>query len=533
MKGVKDSLITFSAVGAAGLLAYYSLSNPSTIDHPKALQKRSFDSILDSGNDSQFYSDFCLDDFSQCHSEPWDDVSMFQDDGSDDEDDYDDDDPNGLLRSRRKKKNKNKGNASNAGAQSNVDKGAEAAEWLKTSSGQEMLKKKETALSKQLDNIHRSNPVADLAQLNEDAPRIPLGSYQFSATTSDVISELRTRESGSANCEMNASQRLNSAHIFSIFPEDIMFDSTTNQDELYNAYINFSNSLNQFVIGGASNNVGFYSYNNIVTLSEYSSDWTQKLGWNRLNVPAKKNRQGSFNLGAAMPSLSKLSGNIWKKVQKIVKRATDTTPQSTSCQIFLFMHNVPLEYKSLAQGGFSLPDNLLARCNIIPVTIGSSATAGAFQNVAAHWDDGIYQKYTVVEPALRGYLNTNVNEFSANTNFIANSFSTYSCLSENRLGCMIKKGAWYPPIEEFRMISTTEEPAFTTAATTSEGTSTTSWTTTGGTTTEAGETTEPMEVAKHCCGKNGGSGLDGVPYDINSQQCVDNGSDGFSTEDLF
>jgi len=529
MKGVKDSLITFSAVGAAGLLAYYSLSNPSTIDHPKALQKRSFDSILDSGNDSQFFSNFCLDDLSGCDSEPWDDVSIFTDDGNDDDADYEETDP--ALRSRRRKKNKGKGNAS-AAASSNVDKGAEAAEWLKTSAGQEMLAKKETALERQLDNIHRSNPIAELAQLNEDAPIIPLGSFQFSATTSDVISELRTRESGSANCEMNAAQRLNSAHIFSIFPEDIMFDTTTNQDELYNAYINFSNSLNGFVDGAASNNVGFYSYNNIVTLSEYTSDWTQKLGWNRLNVPAKKNRQGSFNLGAAMPSLSKLSGNIWKKVQKIVKRATDTTPQSTSCQIFLFMHNVPLEYKTIAQGQFGLPNNLLARCNIIPVTIGSSATSDAFQNVAANWDDGIYQKFTVVEPALRGYLNTNVNEFSANTNFIANSFSTYSCLSENRMCCMIKKGAWYPPMDEFRMATSTEEPAFTTAGTTTEGTSTTSWTTTGGTTT-AGETTEPMEVAKHCCGKNGGSGVDGIPYDINSQQCVDNGDDGFSTEDLF
>jgi hypothetical protein len=511
MRGVKDSLITFSAVGAAGLLAYYSLSNPSTIDHPKSLQKRSFDSILDSGSDNQFFADFCFDDISTCNSEPWDDVSMFQDAADSYDEDYDPNDP--TTRTRRKKgKGKKPGNP---GAANNA---LEAANWAKTSEGKQAINKKEEQLQKQIDKILQQVKPAGLAELPPDAKNIPLGSSELSATTSDVLADLQGRAGGSSNCNYGAANRLRSAHIFAIFPEDMAYNSEIDQAKLHNAYVSFGMSLNNYVSGSESFNIGTYSSNNIVTMNPYQPAWYQN-EFPRLNVPAKKNRQGSFNLGASMPSMSKLSTNIWKKVQKSVKRAADSTPGTTTCQIFMFMHNLPLEFKQISQGAFNFPTNLLSRCNIVPITIGQGSLNSAFEAITANWDGDLFQQYTAVEPGLRGYINTDADTFSTNSNFVADALTSYSCLAEARTTCLIQRQHWTEPIEDldiFKSVETTA--AFGGPTTTTEFTSSSSYgSTTEGTTTDF-TTTEAVPADERCCGKINA----GIKYDSSSAGCEQN-----------
>jgi len=502
MRGVKDSLITFSAVGAAGLLAYYSLSNPSTIDHPKSLQKRSFDSILDESSDSQFFANFCFDDVDNCQSEPWDDVSMFQDASDDDEVD-----PDELLRSRRKKgKGKKPGNP---GAANNA---IEAAAWAATAEGKGAISKKEEQLKKQIDKIIGQVRPEGLAELPPDAKDISLGSAELSATTSEVLSELLGRSG--TDCGYGASDRLKAAHIFALFPEDMAYDSEIDQAKLHNAYVSFGMSLNNYVSGSESFSIGTYSSNNVVTLNPYQPSWYVN-EFPRLNVPAKKNRQGSFNLGASMPSMSRLSTNIWKKVQKSVKRAADSTPGTTTCQIFMFMHHLPYEFKQISQGAFNFPANLLSRCNIVPITIGSGSLNNAFEAITANWDGDLFQQYTAVEPGLRGYINTDANTFATNSNFIADALTSYSCLAEARTTCLIQRQHWTEPIEDldaFKSVETT--PAFGGPTSTTEYTSSSAFSTTEGTTTDY-TTTEAVPADERCCGKINA----GIKYDSSSAGC--------------
>jgi hypothetical protein len=514
MRGVKDSLITFSAVGAAGLLAHYSLSNPTTIDHPKSLQKRYVEEHYEDygGYDysaSQFFTDFCFDNLDECEAVDGeiyeDDVAMFQE--ADDDSDSENPDLDGRSRRKKKKKPGNPGAANNA---------LEAANWAKTSEGKDAITKKADQLTKQVDKILAQVKPAGLADLPPDAKDIALGSFELSSTTNDVFVELEGRSG--INCGYNADERLRAAHVFAIFPEDITYDADVDQAKLHNAYVSFGRSLNNYVRGAASYSIGTYSSNNVVTMNPYQASWFQN-DFPRLNVPAKKNRQGSFNLGASMPSMGKLSTNIWKKVQKSVKRAADSTPGTTTCQIFMFMHNLPLEFKQITQGTFQFPANLLSRCNIVPITIGEGSLNSAFEAITANWDGDLFQQYTAVEPGLRGYINTDADNFSVHSNFIANALTSYSCLAEARTTCLIQKQHWTEPIEDlgaFKSVSTTA--AFDGTTTTTEMTTTSALgTTTEGTTTDY-TTTEAVPADQRCCGKINA----GIKYDSSSAGCEQN-----------
>jgi hypothetical protein len=522
MRGVKDSLITFSAVGAAGLLAYYSLSNPSTINEPKNLVKRSFEGFADSAaQDGSFYEDFCLDDDSACQS--MDDVLMFADDDyCDDPKNADKDECLGPdARAGRGKKRKRKPAAS---ADAPVENGSGASDWIKTAEGKEALDKKMETAIKQIEKIHRSSPPTNVAQLPEDALPLTLGDAMVSEGTSQLMAELA--DGGGADCSFGAANRVSNTLFYALFPEDIMYDSDADQSALHGGYMAFADQLASFA--GGSINVGTYASNNLVNLVPYAAGWNDY--YQEFNVPAKKNRQGSYNLGASMPNIGKIVANTWKKVQREVKRSMDWAPGSPTCQIFLFLHNVPFEYKNIANDQFEVASNLRSRCNIVPVMVAGANTQEAMTNVAARWNGLGNQEYTAVEPAFRGYVNADNSDFASYARNVADGLMSWSCLSEQRAACRVKRSAWFAPLDEFRGI---EEEVDINEAYPTTGTTTTEWyseTTEWSTTTDGfiEEDGEPMIVDMRCCGADGGAGLTAGTYDQNAESCCrqDDGSFG-------
>lgn len=514
MRGVKDSLITFSAVGAAGLLAYYSLSSPSTINEPKNLVKRSFEGFADEAAQSSFLADFCLD--TEDCDELEDDVLMFADVDCDKN-------PDALecnARAGRGKKRKRKPAASND-APVVADRAAN--DWLATDVGKAAMQKKVDTAKAQLAKIHRAYQTISPAQLPEDAMQLDLGDGVVSDGTASVLADL---ENQGRDCGLGANGRISNSKIFAIFPEDIMYDTDADQEALHASYIKFAQKLGE--AGGDDVSVGTYAFNNLVNLVKYSSDWNSYYPF--FNVPAKKNRQGSYNLGASSPNLFKIIGNTWKKVQKEVKRSMDFQAGSPTCQIFLFVHNIPYEYKSLAGDNWELPSNIASRCNVVPVFISNDDTVEAMTNAAARFSP-VHQDWTAVEPLLRGYINAGAPEYVNSVDNVADGLLTWSCLSEERAACRVQRAAWFAPLDEFRGLETTDAPSdYTTAeATTPWFTTTTSWTSTTAETDAVDYGQDEYVVDIRCCGVNGGAGLGAGTYDQEAASCCRNEDGSYSS----
>lgn len=513
-RGVKDSLVTLSALGAAGLLAYYSLSGPSAIidGHPKSVMKRSFDGFTEEANDSAsgYFSNFCFED---CEYDILD-VAMFQDDGDDDDDD-EDVGPDG--RSKRKRKPKGDKQAASSGPDPEMIK------WFNSQDGKKAIDDKVKILTKNIDKVHRQYPVAHPANLAPDAPQLGNGDSITSDASAAAMAAMDT------DCSYGASGRVSDSAIFAIFPEDIMTASDVNQVQLHTSYVNFAKKMSDFTAGNSNKfNVGTYAANNVVNMEEYSSNFVSALKWESLNIPAKKNRQGSYNLAVTQPNIGKILGNVWKKAQKIVKRSMDSQPGSNTCQVFLFMHNLPFEYKTLAQGTFNVPNNIGARCNIMPVMMYNGMTEAAMMNIAARFSGTENQDWTTVEPHFRGWIGSHGNDMAGDSTAIADGLTSYSCMAEQRSGCLVGRSAWFESFDdEFRGV---DEAALTTAATTTEGTTTTTgWTSTAPTDTTVLETEFEAIVNPDmkCCNVGGSNPVSvaGTSYDANEVSCCNNGGE--------
>lgn len=505
-RGVKDSLVTLSALGAAGLLAYYSLSGPTVAieNAPKSLAKRSYDGMDDMSldNNDGMFENFSFDG---------DDVMMFADD-----------DPPGDPRAGRKRKPK--GNKGGAAASSEPD--TAMIDWFNGQGGADAITAKISTMVKNIDRIHRNDAPISGAAIADDAAKFTNGDSMTTDSTSDAFASVAA--SSGVNCAYGEPNRVSETHIFAMFPEDIMM-AHVNQENLHTGYVNFASSLNSHLGGNdhGSYTVGTYAANNAIKTAAYSDNFVADLGWSSLSIPAKKNRQGSYNLAATMPNMSKILTNVWKKAQKVVKRPADSQPGSQTCQVFLFMHNLPYDYKTLAQGKWSAPTNLGSRCNIVPVLLHNTDTKEAMDNVAARFLGTVNQDVTTVEPHFRGYISDDGDNYSRASSAIADGLASWSCLTEQRIGCLVKRAAWFETFDDdFRGID--EADVFTTAGTTTEMTTTTTgWTSTAPEETTAYETTAPVAADMRCCNSEAGgaTGLSGSAYNANEQGCCEE-SDG-------
>lgn len=511
-RGVKDSLVTLSALGAAGLLAYYSLSGPSALveSHPKSVVKRSFAGFDDTFDDNSdgYLNEFCLD--GACDPmDDFDDVAMFADAEEDaSPDDYE------LLRAGGKRKKKKGGAATSSN--NDVDAAAAMAAWFKGDEGEEAIDAKVNTLSKQIERLHKAYPELAPAQLNPDAPDLGNGDTIMSDGTAGVMADINR------DCSYSADNRVLDTAFFAIFPEDIMTAQNIDQGALHAGYVNFAAQL---AANTASNDntltVGTYAANHAVKTTTYNDKFTEDLEWKSLNIPAKKNRQGSYNLAATQPNIGKILTNVWKKVQKDVRRSMDSQPDSATCQVFLFMHNLPYEYKTIAQGQFTIPNNIGMRCNIMPVLLYNSYTESAMMNIAARFNPES-ASYTVPEAHFRNWIGSEGNNFAADSSALADGLTSFACLSEQRAGCLVARSAWVASFEdEFRGVD--DEEAAPTPSFMEGTTTTTGWTSTSPTETTIYESAmSDKPVADMSCCNVGGTnptGLGGTAVNNNEQSC--------------
>lgn len=509
MKGVKDSLVTLSAVGAAGLLAYYSLSAPNAaIESGRSISKRSYDAIddsLDFDGASGYLSEFCYED-----AECADDVLMFAEEEELSE----------LEMLRRRKK----GGKGPAKQTENSDTQAAAVAWLASAEGIAAVEKKNKASLASVNRMHNSMPPVQLAQIPVDAPRFGYDSTAMTSSTADVFSAIA--ENG-ADCSFGENDRTSNTNYVIMFPEDAMVSTDTDQSNLFDSYKAFTQAMVRYT---SSDNVsvGKYQATGKVLLEPYGSDTFSNdgsLGFGYLKAAAKANRKGAHTVAISQPKLSTVFANTNRLLaQKKIQRADQIgTPGGNSCQLILVMHQMTQEYKHIISQDSSkweMNSSLRGKCNVIPVYLHDSDSGAEMgHNMVANLMGSYFQDKTMVEPNLRGYVLTSTNDWMTNVNSIADGMVSQGCMSEQRCGCMVARDHWEPAAEA-------AERELTTAAetTTTEWTSTSEYTTTIETTedwTTSAQSTgmETPKDTRCCSGMPEAGGLGGSTYNAAEELC--------------
>lgn len=503
----KEILLTLSAIGAAGLLVYF-VNGPSASNFESQVQTRARRDV-----DANFDA-FCFDD--DCQQDAQDDIMMFQ---ADDCDDPAYNAANFAECNARKKGGKKKGGKGKGkGAEPEVDYSNFWQDAAAQSQIDELNNKAEAALAK----YHQKNPSTDVAAISPEVTVRGFDSVELSGPTNDLFAA--NIDNGANDCSLDSADRVSSATqaVFFMFPQDMMYDSSVDQDALMSTYKNFGASLGKYVNDGSKFVVGSYASNGKASIVEASAD----------NAGAAiDSLQTSFNVpvgmkkGAPAIKVSQLKARSFLGAftapgirNKYFRRSDDGVAQS--CQAFVVFHGLPTDYKDFAAGEFDM-DTFQKRCNVVPIFVQQSGMEAFYANWAATWRSAS-SMYSAAEEGFRGYVLTNPSDFAANADNMANQLTSFACACESRSACLVGKPAYVAEI--------VEEAALTTAATTTEGTTTTFYSTSASTTTEftttadfrgVDESTEAIPVDMRCCGYAGD--LSAAKYDQNRAFCCNDG----------
>lgn len=522
----KEILLTLSSIGAAGLLIYFFNNNeaPSQFGEIELGERSRRGAIV---------TNFCFDDV--CEPDAidddadddilMDDVMMFQSEPEPPQD----------ARKRGKGKGKGKNKGGGGGGRPPKVQVDNSGLWKSDDSKQIMDDAVDKATS-QLDRWHQRQDTANLAKMSEGdmEHEKTLDMFDVSPSAQDFWSAAAA--AGDNDCSLSSDNRISSTtqSVLYLFPQDIMYDSDVDQDQLMAAYRSFGVALGQGVNDGTKFAVGNYN--------------------TQLGKPSMAQVESSSNSGAAIdalqtkfnvPSQTKKGQQIIKIVQmkqksllgfltstsiknRFFRRADDG--ESQTCQAFIIFHGLPTDYKDIVGQSEDYVNNMMnyqERCNIVPIFITNEKTRPFFDFWAANFRGLTNSLYTAMDQSFRGYIVTTPAEFIANAENLANHMISYACTCENRQTCLLAKSGFVEEIE----ISA----ALTTAATTTEGTTTSMFSTTttsGFSTTDDGfrgiDTTEPIPEDKRCCGYSGD--LSAYKYDRNRQFCCNDG-DAFYVSD--
>lgn len=506
----KEIFLTLSAIGAAGLLVYF-LNGPSP--------------AIESGNFSRARRDidayantFCFGD--NCQADDFDDVDMFQ--ALDCTDDANASSPYCMAR-RRKKGAKGKGKPSVP----EVD----YSNFWKEAGAKDQINELNTKASALLDRWHRNNDFASLAAISPDVSQRDFSSFELSGPSMDVFSS--NVENGGNDCALDAPNRVSEAtqSMFFVFPKDMMYDSSVDQDSLMASYRTLGSNLASYAGDNTRFVVGSYSSTGKSSVVETDAanagaaiDGLQT----GFNVPTRM-LKGKVALKVAQMKMKSFLGAFTAPGirNKYFRRSDDGTAQS--CQAYVVLHGLPTDYKDFSSAEFDM-DAYNKRCNIVPIFVQQAGMEAYYANWAANWRSS-NQMFSSAEHGFRGYVMTTASDLNANAQQMANHLTSFACACESRSACLLAKPAFVEEIED--------ESALTTAATTTEGTTTSAFSTSGTTTTEftttadfrgVQDTTEEIPVDHRCCGYSGDLGA--AKYDQNREFCCNDGSDFFVSSEV-
>lgn len=519
MTRIEDIFITLSAIGSAGLLVYFINGSvgPQPYQNVQSQPAARFRRDLSSADNL----DFCFEDCPEFFDDSFDDVAMFQQSEAEmdafcelPENEFT---PGCNARKKGKgKKNKKKSD------EPEVDY---SDLWKEAAAQEDMIKLNDRA-SSLLEKFHKKNPFNALAEISPEVTVRDFGSFDLSGPSYDVFSNAVSN--GANDCSLDAANRVTTEtqSVFFMFPQEIMYDSTQDQEALMASYKKLGVELAKQVNDGTKFLVGSYGNNGKSTLAQTTAseagaaiDALQT----KLEVPVQI-RKGVPSLKVSQLRLRSFLGTFTAPAIRNKHFRKQDDGSSQSCQAFVVIHGLPNDYKDISSGELDI-DSYNRRCNIVPIFVPQTGFEQYYTHLAASWKMS-NALFSSAEEGFRGYAITSAEDINNNAKTMANHLTSFVCACESRSLCLLAKPAYVAEVEEEDL------NLLTTAATTTEFTTTTFFTTEGTTeyTTTADfrgveETTEEIPVDMRCCGYAGDLGA--AKFDQNRQFCCNSDDTGF------
>ena len=171
-----------------------------------------------------------------------------------------------ACNARRKGKGKGKGknNKNNDNAVDYSDL------WKEEQTQQDMIKLNDRA-SSLLEKYHKKNPFNALAQISPEVTERDFSAFDLAGPSYDIFSNAVAN--GANDCSLDAPNRVTTEtqSVFFMFPQEIMYDSTQDQEALMASYKSLGVELAKQINDGTKFIVGSYAANGKPTLAQTTS----------------------------------------------------------------------------------------------------------------------------------------------------------------------------------------------------------------------------------------------------------------------